>query len=93
MTRSTWPAKLAILVLLAMAPVMRAADLDEDGIEDSLEQMLIDMYRPMLHYDNAEDVAPVSVDWYIRHSELILRVTFPPGEPLEHQDFIVYSNS
>lgn len=70
---------------LTLMPV-RAADLDEDGIDDDLEQMLINIYRPMLHYDNHETVSPVSVEWYIRHSELIWRTGIPgiPG-PLDIQ--------
>ncbi len=48
----------------------QAADLDEDGIEDSLEQMLIDRYRPFLKYDGNERFWPSSVTWYLQHSRL-----------------------
>lgn len=65
-------------------PTVRAADIDEDGINDALEETLIDMYRPMLHYDTSESVSPSTVDWFIRHSELIWRTSFQ-GAPLDIQ--------
>lgn len=80
---------LAIAGALAVAASARADDLDEDGIDDELEQTLIDMYRPVLHYDSDESIRPCSVETYIRHSELVYR-TFFQGAPV---DTVIVSNS
>lgn len=81
----------AVFLLMAtlLASVSRADDLDEDGIDDAVEQMLIDMYRPVLHYDPDENVRPASMEWYVRHSELIWQTQIQ-GFPL---DIVVVSNS
>lgn len=74
------------LALSSCIGSLNAADVDEDGIDDELEALLIDMYRPRLHYDSSETVSPVSVEWFIRHSELIWRTAFQ-GTPLDIQIF------
>ena len=51
-------------------PVL-AEDLDEDGVDDALERMLIDRHRPHLYYDRQEDNWPSSVTWYLQHSGLV----------------------
>ena len=69
-----------VLSLCSLTTAGRAADIDEDGIDDALEQTLIDMYRPVLHYDTSETVSPSTVEWFVRHSELIWRTSIP-GNP------------
>lgn len=84
--------RLSVIILLAAfstasrLQICHAEDMDEDGIDDELEQTLIDMYRPMLHYDSSETVSPSTVEWFIRHSELIWRTTVQ-GSPLDVQIF------
>jgi hypothetical protein len=55
---------------LAFAGFLPAADLDEDGLDDALEAMLIDRHRPHLYYESRENDWPSSVLWFVLHSEL-----------------------
>ena len=59
-----------ILVANCASVPARAVDFDEDGIDDTLEQTLIDQYRPFLRYDGNERFWPSSVTWFVQHSDL-----------------------
>lgn len=49
-----------------------ATDCDEDGLDDALEQSLIDTYRPYYYYDGHQGTWwPSSVDWYVRRCRLL----------------------
>jgi len=61
---------LLFTAFLNLAASLPAADLDEDGLDDTLEAMLIDRHRPHLYYDHREDDWPSSVLWFVQHSEL-----------------------
>lgn len=73
---------LSTLVIGTVLPPVDVADLDEDGIADDLEQLLIDMYRPTLHYDTDETVRPCSVTTFVTNSQFIWRIgnTDPSGD-------------
>jgi hypothetical protein len=45
-------------------------DLDQDGISDYVEQMLIERHAPFLRYDARNEVWPASPLWYVAHSAL-----------------------
>lgn len=62
----------AVAVIFALpVPGAYAADVDEDGLSDDLEQFLINTNRPLLKYDSSEQYWPSSVKWKVRHSDLI----------------------
>jgi len=58
-------------VCWAVTPSLPAEDLDEDGLDDEVEAMLIERHRPWLLFDNNEDLWPSSVVWFIQRSELV----------------------
>lgn len=60
----------AVLAAWIAAPA-RADDLDEDGIDDGVEQLLIDMYRPLLRYGLFETIRPCTAEQFVRNSRLI----------------------
>lgn len=62
----------AVAVGLAFhVPSAYAPDVDEDGLDDDLEQFLINTNRPLLKYNSGEHQWPSSVTWKVRHSELL----------------------
>lgn len=50
-----------------------ASDRDEDGLEDDIEQQLIDRFRPYYLFDHANDKWAASVLWYVTRSKLQYR--------------------
>lgn len=77
MTKLSRELRLFCLVLASVANSTFAdsspgTDLDEDGIDDRLEQTLIERYRPWLYYDHRENHWPSSVLWFVQHSELTI---------------------
>jgi hypothetical protein len=77
----------AVLAACVLTPPVRAVDVDEDGIDDGLEQTLIDMYRPILWYDSAQDIRPCSVEAFVRNSQLIWRQFNTFGGFVDHVIF------
>jgi hypothetical protein len=57
-------------VALASPITALGVDLDENGIEDTLDQQLINAYCPTLHFSSSEKYWPCSVDWFVKHSQL-----------------------
>src|SRR5438034_2394784 len=68
----------SMLLLLPAATLSQhtafAMDIDEDGLDDAIEQSLINQYRPFLFFDSGEGLSdgywPASVTWHVQHSEL-----------------------
>lgn len=77
-TRSTYAglkrlfsfATLSVLILTAGARAQLSNDLDEDGLDDTLEQTLIDRHRPWLLYDSEESFWPSTLTWFVQRSNL-----------------------
>jgi hypothetical protein len=61
---------------LAFLPAAHAEDLDEDGLDDALEDQLLQLHAPFYRFHSGEDTAPAGVIWYIRRSELLYRWSF-----------------
>jgi hypothetical protein len=62
-----------IIVVLGMAMTAsaKAADRDCDGLNDALEQDLLDRHRPILFWEAAEHYWPISAEDFVRGSRLI----------------------
>ncbi len=61
----------AVTTVLAIAANTGAAeDQDFDGVDDSFEQFLIDMYRPILYYDSDQSYWPITVLEFVTNSKL-----------------------
>jgi len=82
----------SVVATCIIAPSARAIDVDEDGIDDGLEQTLIDMYRPILRYDSAQDIRPCTVEMFVRNSQLIWRELSQGGIP-PFFDHVVFTES
>jgi hypothetical protein len=65
----------ATLVALLRVSSAYAEDVDEDGLDDAMEQALINAHAPRLFYDSGETYWPSSVTWKVRHSELLYDTT------------------
>lgn len=50
-----------------------ADDLDADGIQDELEQRLLDRFIPVFFTDNEEGAVPCSATWFVRHCASVAR--------------------
>ena len=65
---------LALVAISTLAPLSSpkasAADLDEDGLEDGIEQMLIDRHRTQLVFEDDERHWPISASRFVRNSRL-----------------------
>lgn len=66
-------ARIIIVLLCSFRSVVVAQDLDQDRLDDSMEQMLIERHAPHLYFDHREDDWPASVTWYIQHCDLVFR--------------------
>jgi hypothetical protein len=47
-------------------------DWDEDGLDDALEDELLDQYAPEIKFDSDEFVRPADVYWYLRNCDLLV---------------------
>jgi len=47
-------------------------DADEDGLDDALEDELLDQYAPEIKFDSDEFVRPADVYWYLRNCDLLV---------------------
>lgn len=61
--------------LTTLSQPMNTVDADEDGLDDAIEEQLIDRFRPYYFFDHANDKWPASVLWFVRRSELYYRTT------------------
>lgn len=59
------------LAALCLEADVSADDVDEDGLDDALEQQLINQYRPHMYYDSSEDMWPCSLAWLVQNSKLV----------------------
>lgn len=57
----------------SLSPAMNTVDADEDGLDDAVEQQLIDRFRPYYFFDHANDKWAASVLWFVSRSELYYR--------------------
>jgi len=65
-----FPLALAATFFLAAACPLRSADLDGDGLDDAIEQSLLDRHRPILVFENDERHWPISAETFVRNSRL-----------------------
>lgn len=56
--------------LTTLSQPMNTVDADEDGLDDAIEEQLIDRFRPYYFFDHANDKWAASVLWYVSRSEL-----------------------
>ena len=70
--RHFWTVSFGILagLIVLHSSVTNAADIDENGIDDGIDQHLINTYSPYLYYASGEDYWPVTVSWFVQHSFL-----------------------
>jgi hypothetical protein len=62
---------LAFTALALLVPFgTHAADLDEDGLDDAVEQMLLDRHRPQYVFEDDERHWPISAERLVRGSRL-----------------------
>lgn len=70
------------------------SDLDQDGLDDTLEQSLIDAYRPWYRYDShqvdSDDKWPCSVSWFIDRSS---GLRYYPTDSLCNSSELVYTQA
>lgn len=59
-----------LIVAFVLAHPVSGADLDEDGLDDAVEQMLIDRHRPRLIFEDDERHWPISAERFVRSSRL-----------------------
>jgi hypothetical protein len=69
---SKWFSIAATALCLAAPLTIRAADLDQDGLDDVVEGMLIDRHSPYLLFDDRERFWPASTVWFVKRSQLLL---------------------
>jgi len=60
----------AIFSFLLLIGFSNAADLDNDGIDDTEEQALGEKYAPILYFEKEEKLFPVAVEYHISNSNL-----------------------
>jgi len=53
-----------------ISPAVGSGDLDGDGIDDGLEQMLAERFAPVIYLHPYETNYPVNVDWFLDHARL-----------------------
>lgn len=53
-----------------MPGLVYSADFDQDGIDDQLEDQLLNTYAPVVFLHPLEDSMPSNVDWFLQHSWL-----------------------
>lgn len=63
-------AALSVALVGACTASAPAADIDDDGIDDTVEQSLIDYFRPYYYYDAQENDWPASLLWVASHCQL-----------------------
>lgn len=61
----------AFNVTVVIEPAI-VGDADEDGIDDALEDELLDQYAPEIKFDSDEFVRPADVYWYLRNCDLLV---------------------
>ncbi len=61
---------LIILMVIPSSPIIKAADHDNDGIDDTKEWNLIYQYAPNLHFKAGENFYPVDCTYFINNSKL-----------------------
>ncbi len=64
-------ALLLVFILCQASRITQAADTDQDGLDDGLEQKLLERYRPFFAFAENETFRPTDVQFYLQNSELL----------------------
>ncbi|BDG02165.1 hypothetical protein [Anaeromyxobacter oryzae] len=71
------PLALLLLVALAAPATARAVDRDGDGIDDALEDALLERHAPVVLLAPTEEALPASAEWLLARAE----IETAPGRP------------